>query len=174
MAVNHCWCIQLSQRANAPICLHLNNLTRQVKLVNSEKCIHLCRECDWTYLRLPDRDFDLDFDERDECRLGLRRGDTDRRGELHINHMYILYTLWAKNATVFSYNSHTHTHTRLTALCPGLPGWAGTKKVKPIRILLKESPEWQWHLLGHVQICTSLQTDNHASTPPLSFLQARC
>jgi len=23
-----------------------------------------------------------------------------------------------------------------------------------------------------VQVCTSLQTDNHASTPPLSFLQA--
>jgi len=23
-------------------------------------------------------------------------------------------------------------------------------------------------------ICTSLQTDNHASTPPLSFLQAGC
>jgi len=25
-----------------------------------------------------------------------------------------------------------------------------------------------------MQICTSLQTDNHASTPPLSFLQAGC
>ena len=34
--------------------------------------------------------------------------------------------------------------------------------------------EWQWHQLGHVQVCTSLQTDNHASTPPLSFLQAGC
>ena len=34
--------------------------------------------------------------------------------------------------------------------------------------------EWQWHQLGSMQICTSLQTDNHASTPPLSFLQARC
>jgi len=34
--------------------------------------------------------------------------------------------------------------------------------------------EWQWHQLGHMQACTSLQTDNHASTPPLSFLQARC
>ena len=29
-------------------------------------------------------------------------------------------------------------HTRLTALCPGLPGWAGTRKVKPIWILLKQ------------------------------------
>jgi len=29
--------------------------------------------------------------------------------------------------------------------------------------------EWQWHQLGHMQVCTSLQTDNHASTPPLIF-----
>jgi len=29
--------------------------------------------------------------------------------------------------------------------------------------------EWQWHQLGHMQVCTSFQTDNHASTPPLSF-----
>ena len=34
--------------------------------------------------------------------------------------------------------------------------------------------EWQWHQLDHMQVCTSLQTDNHASTPPLSFLQAGC
>jgi len=34
--------------------------------------------------------------------------------------------------------------------------------------------EWQWHQQGHMQICTPLQTNNHASTPPLSFLQAWC
>ena len=34
--------------------------------------------------------------------------------------------------------------------------------------------EWQWHQLGHMQVCTSLQTDNHTSTPPLSFLQTGC
>ena len=34
--------------------------------------------------------------------------------------------------------------------------------------------EWQWHQLGHMQVCTSLQTDNQASTPLLSFLLARC
>ena len=34
--------------------------------------------------------------------------------------------------------------------------------------------EWQWYQLGHMQVCTSLQTDNHSSTPPLSFLQAGC
>ena len=32
----------------------------------------------------------------------------------------------------------THTHTRLTALCPRLPKWASTRKVKPIWILLKQ------------------------------------
>ena len=34
--------------------------------------------------------------------------------------------------------TQTHTHTCLTALCPGLLGWAGTRKVKPIWILLKQ------------------------------------
>jgi len=34
--------------------------------------------------------------------------------------------------------------------------------------------EWQWHQLGYMQVCTSLQTDNHASTRPLSCLQAGC
>jgi len=63
-------------------------------------------------------------------------------------------------------------HIHLTALCPGLPRWASTRKVKPIWILLKQESEWQWHQLDHMQVCTSLQTDNHASTPPLSFLQA--
>jgi len=33
---------------------------------------------------------------------------------------------------------HTHTHTRLMALCPGLPRWAVTRKVKPIWILLEQ------------------------------------
>jgi len=34
---------------------------------------------------------------------------------------------------------------------------------------------WQRHQLGDMQVCTSLQTDNHASTPPPEFfLQAGC
>jgi len=32
--------------------------------------------------------------------------------------------------------------------------------------------EWPWHPLGHMKVCTSLQTDNHASITPLGFLQA--
>jgi len=34
--------------------------------------------------------------------------------------------------------------------------------------------EWQWHQLGHMQVCTSLQTDNHISTTPLCFFRAGC
>ena len=33
--------------------------------------------------------------------------------------------------------------------------------------------EWHWHQLGDMQVCTSLQTDNHASTQPLSFFTVR-
>ena len=61
---------------------------------------------------------------------------------------------------------HTHTHTRLTALFPGLPRWAGTRNLD---FTEARDSEWQWHQLGRMQVCTSLQTDNHASTPPLSF-----
>ena len=34
--------------------------------------------------------------------------------------------------------------------------------------------EWQWYQLGHMQVCTLLQTDNRASTSPLSYLQVGC
>ena len=58
-----------------------------------------------------------------------------------------------------------NTHTRLTASFPGLTRSAVTRRVKPIWISLKRDSEWQWHQLGHMQVCTSFQTDNHASTP---------
>jgi len=45
------------------------------------------------------------------------------------------------------------------------------QKGKPFWILLEqEMMGWSWHQLDHMQIiCTSLQTDNNASTSPLSF-----
>jgi len=33
------------------------------------------------------------------------------------------------------------------------------------------SSEWQWHQLGHMQICTLLQTDNHSSIPTTQVLK---
>jgi len=34
--------------------------------------------------------------------------------------------------------------------------------------------EWQWHQLGHMEVCTSFQTDNHARTTTITdkILQA--
>jgi len=50
------------------------------------------------------------------------------------------------------------------------------QKGKPLWILMKqETMGWQWLQLDHMQIIfISLQTYNHASTSPLSFLQAGC
>ena len=63
-----------------------------------------------------------------------------------------------------------HSHTRLTALFPGLPRRASVKKVKTnLDFTEARDSEWQWHQLGHMQVGTLLQTDNHASTPPLLF-----
>jgi len=68
-----------------------------------------------------------------------------------------------------------HTHTRLTALCPGFTQVSQYQKSRTNRDFTEaRDREWQWHQLGHMQICTSLQTEYHASTPPLGFLQARC
>jgi len=41
-------------------------------------------------------------------------------------------------------------------------------------LTLARNSEMQWHQLGRMQVGTLLQTDNHTSTSPLSFLQARC
>jgi len=66
-------------------------------------------------------------------------------------------------------HTHTHAHTRLTALCPGLSGWDGARKVKAIWILLKQETVSGSGISWAVCKSVSLQTDNHTSTPPLSF-----
>jgi len=78
--------------------------------------------------------------------------------------------------TIKSVYTHPHTHTRLTAFDFQDNLGKPAQKGKPFWILLKqEIMGWQWHQLDHMQIiCTTLQTDNHASTPSLNFLWARC
>jgi len=70
--------------------------------------------------------------------------------------------------------SHTHTQTFNGPL-------SGTTRVSlyqkgktSLDFTEAKDSEWQWHQLRHMQVCTSLQTNNHASTPPLRFLQAGC
>jgi len=68
------------------------------------------------------------------------------------------------------YCTHTHTHTFNGPL--SRTTWVSWyQKGKPSEA---RDSEWQWHQLSHMQVCTSLQTDTHASTPPISFLRAGC
>ena len=63
---------------------------------------------------------------------------------------------------------HTHTHTRLTALFSETTQVSRYQKGKTnLDFTEARDSECLWHQLGHMQVCTSLQTDNHASTPPL-------
>ena len=72
--------------------------------------------------------------------------------------------------------THTYTHTH-----PFNGPFSGTTQVgryqkgkTNLDFTEARDSEWQLHQLGHMQFCTSLQTDNHTSTPRLSFLQAGC
>ena len=70
--------------------------------------------------------------------------------------------------------THTHTHT-FNGPFSGTTRVGRYQKGKTnLDFTEARDSEWQWHQLGHVQVCTSLQTDNHARTPPLCFLQAGC
>jgi len=67
--------------------------------------------------------------------------------------------------------SHTHTHTH-----PFNGHFSGTTQVSRYQkgktnldFTKARDSEWQWNPLGHMQVCTSLQTDNHTSASPLSF-----
>ena len=69
--------------------------------------------------------------------------------------------------------SYTHAHTRSTALFPELPEWAGTRKVKPIWIVLKQETvrgigiSWD--------ICKSAPHSRQITTPaPHHSVSYRC
>ena len=76
------------------------------------------------------------------------------------------------NNTLLKATAHTHTHanTRLTAPFSRTTQVGQYQKGKTnLDFTEARDSEWQWHQLGHMQVCTSLQADNHASIPPLSF-----
>jgi len=98
---------------------------------------------------------------RDSC--------TERETKTHLqNHTYALFP----TRSLVSFRRHTH---------PFNGPLSGTTRVSRYQkgktnldFTEARYSEWQWHPLGHMQVCISLQTDNHASTPPLNFLQAGC
>ena len=79
-------------------------------------------------------------------------------------------------SAVLDYVWCTHTHTHLfNGPLSGTTQVSRYQKGKTNRDFTEaRDSEWQWHQLGHMQVCISLQTDNHTSTSLLSFLQAGC
>jgi len=71
-------------------------------------------------------------------------------------------------------HSSSRASIHLTALFRDYPGQPVPESKTNLDFTGARDSEWQCHQLGHMQVCTSFQTDNHASTPPLSFLQAGC
>ena len=63
-------------------------------------------------------------------------------------------------------NTHTHVNSAFSTTT-----WVSRYQKDKTNLDFTEARdrEWQWHQLGHMPVCTSLQTDNHASTPSLSF-----
>jgi len=77
---------------------------------------------------------------------------------LHFQHRTGTYSTFSWAETLKMHNArmlHTHNTHPFNGLCPGLPVWASTRKVKPIWILLR-----QW-----VAICKSAPRSRHITMP---------
>ena len=105
----------------------------------------------------------------------MDKGEKERRSVSTPREVYPL-RLFSRGCTYQSHGQHTHTHTH-----PFNGPLSRTTRVSRYQkcktnldFTEARNSEWHWHQLGHMQVCTSLQTDNHASTPPLVFLQAGC
>ena len=97
--------------------------------------------------------------------LQQRRASNGTDGQTTDRYTDLLHTLHGQ--------CHTHTHlfngplSRTTQV-----SWYRKGKTNLDFTEARDS-QWQWHQLGRVQVCTWLQTDNHASTPLLSFITGR-
>ena len=72
----------------------------------------------------------------------------------------------------YYYNYYNHL-TVLWILCGTTRVSRYQKSKTNLDFIEARDSEWQWHQLGHMQSCTSPQTDNHTSTPPLKFFTGR-
>ena len=85
--------------------------------------------------------------------------------------LWIMYYEYLYSTTVTEQHTILHTHTHLfNGPFSRTTQVSRCQKGKTnVDFTEARDSEWQWHQLGHMQVCTSLQTDNYASTPPLCF-----
>jgi len=76
----------------------------------------------------------------------------------------VICKIFAHNSTIPTFNGRFSGTTRISQYQKGKTNLDFTEA---------RDSEWQWHQLGHMQACISLQTDNHASTPQLKFFTGR-
>ena len=89
-----------------------------------------------------------------------------RASQSHANHNSRNYFVQFQH---FHRNSHTHTHT-FNGPFYGTTRVGRYQKGKTnLDFTEARDSEWQWNQLGHMQVCTLLQTDNHASNSQLKF-----
>jgi len=97
-----------------------------------------------------------------------RKRSDDLRAELENISLRLFYLDNAKNDVRSACAAFTHTHP-LNGRLSGTTQVSRYQKGKTsLDFTEARDSEWQWYQLGHMQVCTSLQTDNHTSTPPLS------
>ena len=83
----------------------------------------------------------------------------------------ILVSIIAESTFHLHLHKHTHPFNSPLSRTTRVSQW---QKGKTNLDFTKERDnEWQWHQLGYMQVCISLQRDNHASTPSLSFFTGR-
>jgi len=94
-----------------------------------------------------------------------------------MNNLYSEHSIESLFANFCMYASiwytHTHTHPFNCPLSRTTRGSRYQKGKTNLHFTEARDSEWQWHQLGHMQVCTMLQTDNNASTPPLKFFTGR-
>ena len=95
-------------------------------------------------------------------------------GEIHLVNSYVMHYELLLDEHYAIYREHTHTHPFNGPLSRTTRVSRYQKGKTNLDFTEARDSDRQWHQLGHMQVCTLLQTDNHANTSPLSFLQAGC
>ena len=118
---------------------------------------------------------DKDYQKKRQKSLA-RQTDSMREGFARAGRRLVLVSITTRLSLPLDftiYDTHTHTHPFNGSLSRTTQVSRYQKGKTNLDITEARDSEWQWHQLGHMQVCTSLQTDNHASTPPLSFFTGR-
>ena len=100
-------------------------------------------------------------------------GPTSQKSAFHVYGMdfELMISITSLNKTLKE--THTHTHLFSGPFSRTTQVSRYQKSETDLDFTEARDSEWQWNQLGRMQVCKSLQTDNHASTPPLSFFTGR-